>query len=80
MAYDVLPDYDGQTAALNYGFDKIRFLSPVPSGARIRGRFVLTGAHQRGPNDIQRNVTLTVEIEGHEKPALIAEWISLTLF
>lgn len=71
----VLPE--GLKMALNYGFDRIRFLSPVKSGKRVRGRFVLDSVEERAPGQLLMRHQVTVEIEGEEKPALTAEWLSL---
>jgi acyl dehydratase len=76
MAYDTLPDIKGRTVGMNYGFDRIRFLSPVPSGSRIRGRFKIADV-QRKPGQVVVKYAVTVEIEGKEKPALAAEWLTL---
>jgi acyl dehydratase len=61
---------------MNYGFDKIRFLSPVPAGSRIRGRFSIASV-QRKPGQAVVKYAVTVEIEGKEKPALAAEWLTI---
>jgi acyl dehydratase len=76
MAYDALPDIKGRTVGMNYGFDKIRFLSPVPAGSRIRGRFRIASV-QRKPGQAVVKYAVTVEIEGKEKPALAAEWLTI---
>jgi acyl dehydratase len=60
---------------VNYGFDKVRFLSPVKSGKRIRGHFKLLALDEKRPGQWQQTVEVTVEIEGEDKSALIAEWI-----
>lgn len=60
---------------VNYGFNKVRFLSPVKSGKRVRGHFKLLELEEKRPGQWQQVVEVTVEIEGEEKPALIAEWI-----
>jgi acyl dehydratase len=60
-------------AAFNYGFDKVRFLAPVRSGARIRLRTVLLSMEDKGPAQYLMKAANTVEIEGEEKPALTAE-------
>ena len=64
--------------AVNYGFDKVRMLSPVRSGRRIRGRFVLTSITDRGPKEFMTKTQATIEIEGSDKPALIADWLGIT--
>jgi len=61
--------------SLNYGYDKIRFLAPVRSGKRIRGRFKLLDFTEIRPGEWHQRFGLTVEIEGESKPALAAEWI-----
>ncbi len=63
--------------AVNYGFDRVRFLAPVRSGKRVRGRFVLDSAEEKAPGQILMRHTVTVEIEGEAKPALTAEWLGL---
>jgi acyl dehydratase len=80
MSYEVMPVIEGTTMGVNYGFDKLRFVSPVRSGARVRGRFKLMEARLRKPKELQSRTNVTVEIEGEEKPALVADWIGLIYF
>lgn len=80
MSYEVMPAIAGTTMGVNYGFDKLRFISPVRSGKRVRGRFVLAEARLRKPNELQSRTGVTVEIEGEDKPALVAEWLGLIYF
>ncbi|UPK30181.1 MaoC family dehydratase [Bradyrhizobium sp. 195] len=80
MSYEVMPALAGTTMGVNYGFDKLRFISPVRSGKRIRGRFVLAEAKLRKPNELQSRTNVTVEIEGEDKPALVADWLGLIYF
>ena len=61
--------------SLNYGFNKLRFLTPVLSGSRIRGHFILLDLIEKRPGQWQQTVDVTVEIEGENKPALKADWI-----
>ena len=61
--------------SVNYGFDKLRFLAPVRSGKRIRSHFRLTELTEKRPGQWQQTVEATIEIEGEDKPALVAEWI-----
>jgi acyl dehydratase len=61
--------------SVNYGFNKVRFLSPVKSGRRIRGHFKLLELVEKRPGQWQQTVEATVEIEGEDKPALLAEWM-----
>jgi acyl dehydratase len=76
MAYDILPVFHDAPVGINYGFNKLRFLAPVPSGAQIRGQFSLTNFEDRGA-DALLFWAVTVAIEGQIKPALAAEWIHL---
>jgi acyl dehydratase len=80
MSYEVMPVIAGTTMGVNYGFDKLRFISPVRSGKRVRGRFVLAEAKLRKPNELQSRTNVTVEIEDEDKPALVAEWLGLIYF
>ena len=64
----------GVKMAINYGLDRVRFISPVPVGSRIRARSVLKDVHEAG-GGIQTKNEVTVEIAGQEKPALVAEWL-----
>ncbi|MED5389370.1 MAG: MaoC family dehydratase [Pseudomonadota bacterium] len=79
MAMDVLPTIKGQVMGINYGFDKVRFMNPVREGSKVRGRFTLLEVKQRSDNEWQLRHGVEVEIEGQEKPALIAEWLSLAI-
>ena len=67
----------GVRQALNYGTDKVRFLAPVRSGARVRARTELVGATEKRPGQILLTTRSTVEIEGEETPALVAETLAL---
>ena len=66
----------GLKMGVNYGFEKVRFVTPVRAGARIRGRFALKSAEAKTPGQTQLNYKVTVEIDGADKPALVAEWIT----
>ena len=77
IAYDALPAIDNMAMSVNYGFDKVRFLTPVPAGARIRGHFTLLEFKPRKPMEWQMRKGVEVEIEGLPKPALAAEWLGL---
>ena len=70
---------EGLEMFLNYGFDKVRFISPVPAGARIRASAVLSRAEVKGTS-VQTIRTMTVEIEGMDRPALVAEWIDRAVY
>ncbi|MEA1673016.1 MaoC family dehydratase [Nitrospirillum sp. BR 11163] len=60
---------------LNYGFNKIRFLAPVPAGSRVRSHQTLDAVEEKGGGWLLTR-TVTIEIEGQEKPALMAEWLT----
>lgn len=75
MTYDALPAVKGRIMGVNYGFDKIRFLTPVRSGGRVRARFKLLDVTLRNPKEYLSKSEVSVEIEGVDKPALIAEWL-----
>ena len=70
------PQLAGVRMGVNYGGNKVRFLTPVRSGSRVRGRFRLLAFDEKRPGQYQQTTEFTVEIEGADKPALIAEWIS----
>lgn len=76
---DCLPGIENTVMGINYGFEKIRFLMPVPAGSRLRGHFKLVECTERKPGEILNRYEVSVEIEGTEKPALIAEWLGLTI-
>lgn len=77
MAAEAMLLPDTLMMAVNYGFDRVRFLAPVHSGKRVRGRFRLDSAEEKAPGQILLRHHVTVEIEGEEKPALTADWIGL---
>ena len=68
---------DGIVMGINYGFEKIRFLTPVRVGSKIRGAFTLAKAEARKPGQIQLTHDCSVEIDGVDNPALAAQWLSL---
>jgi acyl dehydratase len=63
--------------AVNYGFNNIRFLAPVPVGARVRGIFRLTNIEEKGPGKLLMHHNVMVDIDVTEKPALTADWLGL---
>lgn len=77
MAATGLPRVDGVAASVNYGFDRVRFITPVPAGARIRSRFTLDRITPRGEGQTLFHHKVEVEIEGVERPALTADWLVL---
>ncbi len=68
---------DGVKMGVNYGFEKVRFINPVKSGKRVRGHFTLMSADQKIPSQWSFKYAVKVEIEDEEKPALMAEWLSM---
>ena len=80
FAYDCFDMLPGQVMGINYGMNKLRFLKPVVAGSRLRGRFTLEKVTAKGPEGMLRENLLTIEIEGEETPALIAEWLGLAIF
>ena len=77
MAADVMLIPDTARMALNYGLDRVRFLAPVKAGKRVRGHFTLDGVEEKAPGQLLIRQTVSVEIEGEEKPALTAQWLGL---
>lgn len=77
MSYDALAPLDGFLMGFNYGCDRLRFLSPVAAGARVRGRFKLLSADDKGQGRWLIKHEITLEIEGSDKPAAVAEWLGM---
>ena len=77
MGEDAFLQPPGVRMGVNYGFDKVRFIAPVKAGKRVRGRFFLKSAEEKRPRQWEFHHDVTVEIEGEEKPALVAEWIGV---
>ena len=80
FAYDCFAMMPGQVMGINYGMNKLRFLMPVRAGSKLRGRFTLQDVVARNDTDLLRTNILTIEIEGEETPALVAEWLGLAVF
>ena len=79
LAIEVLPRPEETAMGINYGFDKVRFLVPVRSGARIRGIFRLVESSMRKEHELLSKFNVTVEIENVDKPALVAEWYTMAV-
>lgn len=79
MAMDTIPMIEDLAHTVNYGFDRIRFTSPVHEGAQIRGRFDLI-ALDINKGQATRTLKVTVEIKNSDKPALVAEWLTRHYF
>ena len=76
MGADVIPQLEGDIMSINYGFEKMRFLSPVPAGAKVRGHFTLKALKTDKPGEATLLWEVVIEIKGQEKPALYAEWLN----
>ena len=72
-----IPEPKGRTLLVNYGFDKVRFVAPVRVGKRVRALGTLAAVEERKPGQLIMKIDVTVEIENEDKPALVAEWLSL---
>ena len=80
FSYDCLDSALGQVMSINYGFNKLRFITPVKVGSRLRGRFKVSGVVQKSSTDLLREMALTIEIEDENKPAIVADWLSLAIY
>lgn len=79
MARDTVPLPPGVKMGVNYGLDQVRFVSPVRSGKRVRGCFILDSLDDKAPGQLLMRHSVTVEIENEDKPALAASWLTLLL-
>lgn len=76
FAYEARPRPAGMAMSVNYGFDKVRFVAPVPAGSRVRARFRLDGLDRDTPGQVTMRWGVTVEVEGGDRPAIVADWIT----
>ena len=79
MAIEVRSRIAGTSFGLNYGFDKVRFLNPVPVNSRVRGRFTFAALAEQGEKSLLLTHSASVEIEGAAKPALVADWLTMVV-
>jgi acyl dehydratase len=79
LAYEALPMIEGATIGINYGFDKLRFMSPVKAGARVRARFKLAGLDIRPSGRVMNTYEVALEVEGLIKPAFTATWLTMAM-
>ncbi len=79
MSFSAVPAIEGARMGVNYGLNSVRFLTPVRSGSRVRGRFTLKQCVERQPGQWQTTLEVSVEIEGVRKPALVAEWLNMAV-
>ncbi len=78
MLNEVLARPADEVATLNYGFDRLRLISPVKVDCRVRGRFALKGLTARRAGRYQATYAASIEIDGEDKPALVADWLVVT--
>ena len=71
---------EGLKMGINYGLNKVRFINPVPVGSQVRSRMVISAVEEKGPGKILMTITHTIEIKGQDKPACIAEALSMLFF
>jgi acyl dehydratase len=71
---------EGLKMAVNYGLNKVRFITPVPVGSQVRSRMVISAVEEKGPGRILMTITHSIEIKGQDKPACIAEGLSMLFF
>lgn len=70
----------GLKVGLNYGLDRLRFVSPVPSGSRIRGEFTVISITEKATGQWLETMDVSVSVEGGERPAIAARWLTLYMF
>ncbi len=80
MSFDALPQIENTRMAVNYGMNSLRFLAPVKSGQRVRGRFLLRELSRKADDRLLITHDVTVEIENEPKPALAAQWLTMAMF
>ena len=76
LAAGARPRIEGTVRSVNYGFDRLRFVAPVPAGARIRARFTLAALDEPRPGEVALIWDVTVDVEGQDRPALVARWLT----
>lgn len=80
FSYQMPLRFEGAKMTINYGLNRVRFLNPVPVGSKIRDRITLKSLEEKGTNRILMTTTHTIEIEGQETPACIAETLGLIVY
>jgi acyl dehydratase len=79
LTFEAVPVLEGTASGVNFGFDKVRFMTPVKTGQRIRGRFLLDKLKVRPSGIVEIAYDVTIELEGSIKPALTAYWLTLAM-
>jgi len=74
------PSVPGSTMGVNYGIERLRFISAVRSGSRIRGHFTTTRLEEVKPGQLREEMEVTIEIEGEERPAIVCTWLTMHFF
>jgi acyl dehydratase len=77
LVEDVPVRVEGAVFGVNYGFNRVRFVEAVRSGARVRAHFTLADIVEKAPGRIMMSLDVVVEIEGAAKPALTAQWLTM---
>lgn len=77
LCWDFVPEVRGTRMLLNYGFDKVRFVTPVKVDSRIRARARLAAVDERKADQLLVTMAVTIEVDGESKPALVTDWLSL---
>ena len=80
FSIETFTKFEGQTMGINYGFNKVRFLSPVCAGDKIRGRFILNAVTKKTTKNLLQEHQLTIEIKGKDTPALVCNWLGMAVF
>ncbi|MDQ5987565.1 MAG: putative enoyl-CoA hydratase 1 [Syntrophus sp. SKADARSKE-3] len=80
FSYQMPVKFEGSMMTINYGLNKVRFINPVPVGSKIRDRIVLSALEEKPNNRLLMTTTHTIEIEGSDTPACIAEFLAMVFF
>ena len=80
MSYDAIPRIEGLKMGVNYGFNKIRFVTPVAAGSKVRAHFTLKSSEIEMSGELTNILDVSIEIDGSDRPALVAEWVSRQYF
>ena len=79
MGSATLPLIRGRVMSINYGFDRVRFIAPVPVGSRLRSRFILSEINRRRSGQILTHYAVSVEREGSANPVAVVDWLTMTV-
>jgi acyl dehydratase len=79
FASEVMPGIEGVVMGINYGLNRVRFLSPVKVGQSIRACFSLKDVKEKSSGQYLSAIEIVIEVEGQDKPACIAEWLYLAV-